>query len=375
MNDRDNPIERVKGLIAQDKVTEARDYLVQICHSDPDDLDLQINAAIIMFNEQWLNADTLEIIDRCLEGKPDSGDLWFMCAHTCFALETGSLDEQRGIDAAIQAIKLNPKNLQSYQTLIYIYLLQQRFWEAYLACRAMAVEAGVDNEVGKSLMSFSLRMTDPEPTPHVGFVLDGEQLRYTIQTVTSSSITSSICHFGGKIHEHGELRYAREFVGQADNILEVGTWSGNHTAYFLRFLVPSRYVGVDKDPIHAEITRKVAFLNKSAGVPCKVDVLNIWPDSACGSIQVRGLDVPRRPLDQIVEGPWNFIRVDVDGAEIDVFEGAEGILLNNSPKLMVCIKERLGNDVIEWLKGRGYSLVNTITDGTKHNHFLDKTHR
>ena len=299
MTDHDDVMRQVKSLLAEERITEARSYLIQRCHENPEDVYLQTSAAIFMFNEQWLIPDTLEIIERSVCGNPKSADLWFMCAHACFALSTGDMEERRGIEAAIQAIKLNPQNLQPYQTLVNIYLLQQRFWEAYLVCRALAAEVGADNRVMKSLMEFSLRMADPNRTPYVGFVVDGEQLRYTVETLTSYSITASICHFNGKILDHEELRYARAFVGQADSILEVGTWSGNHTAYFLRFLVPSRYVGIEEHPAHAKISRDVAFLNKGAGVPCDAVVLHMCPGSRGGAIRVHGASVPRRPLDQI----------------------------------------------------------------------------
>ncbi len=375
MSDHIALIDRAKELIARGNKIEARDFLIRICHDFPSDISLQLGAAVISFNEQWLSADTLEIIGRCLEANSELSDLWFMYAHTCFALGNENLDENQGIDAAVQSLTLNPENLQTYHTLVLSYLLQRRYLEAYMAGCAMAKKAGENDKIAKSLMGFSQLLMDPTHIPFVGFIVDNEQLAYTINVMTPQSITASMSHYGGHVDELEELRFARGFVSEADKILELGTHSGNHTAFFLNFLLPSRYVGLEEHPKHAEITRQVAFLNTSVGTPCDVDVQNIRVGSACDSIRIHGQDVSCRPLDQIVDGPWNFIRFDLGGTEMDVFKGAEDILCNGNPKLMICIRGGDGTSVIEWLKSRGYSLVNTISDGAKHTHFLDRTPR
>lgn len=368
MNDH---VEQAKNLVALGKIAEAQGYLVRACRDAPNDIELQLNAAVFSFNEQWLNSDTVEIIHRCLETNPELPDLWFMYAHTCFASDSGDLNDCRGVNAAIKSLTLNPENLPPYHTLINLYLLKQRYLEAYMASCAMAEKAGENDGTAKSLVGFSKRFLEPNRIPYIGFIIDGAQLAYVLTTITPQSITASICYHGGHIDEHNELRYAREFVGQADKILEIGTHCGNHTAYFLNFLVPSRYLGIEGHPKHAEITRQVTMVNKSAGIPCETDVMNIWADSACGSIRIHNHDVPRRPLDQVTDGSWDFIRIDSCGAGVDALYGAEGILCNGRPKLMIRTEKESGKDVIEWLKARGYTLINTISNGTRHNHFLD----
>jgi FkbM family methyltransferase len=73
---------------------------------------------------------------------------------------------------------------------------------------------------------------------------------------------------------------------------------------------------------------------------------------------VKKIEVPVRRLDAFDFRNVGFIKVDVEGHEIEVLRGAEATLLREKPVLMIEIEQRHLDfpmtDIFEWLGARGY---------------------
>jgi hypothetical protein len=76
------------------------------------------------------------------------------------------------------------------------------------------------------------------------------------------------------------------------------------------------------------------------------------------------LDVAEMPLDEVVGGPVHLVKIDVEGAELEVLRGMERILAEN-PRLVLIVEqnpERLAaagegpQAVVEHLSARGFEV-------------------
>ncbi len=367
-------MERVGVLLKNGERDEAREYLFKLCDEYTDVTFILSNAAIIMFNEQWFDERTLSVIDRALAYDGKNADLWFMYAHTSYIAHCENRDEGRGIAAAIRALTINPQHVQSYATLINIYLMQGREWEAYMAHATMMKHLGAAHDMVMRFRGLCEFVSNPRHRPHIGFIVDGEGLVYTSETRTPQGVLATLNHANSKVIDIDVLRFALEFAGPVKSVLEVGCLAGNHAAYLLRFMKPDRYLGVDGVPDHVAITRQTVFLNKVVGLDGRAEVVNAVPGSSEGMVRLYGQDVPRRKVDDIAEdgasGAWDFIRFDVKSDLMDALQGAERILTPAGRKLMLKVGQGLGGQALDWLTSRGYRLVNSMTHDGEDNHFL-----
>jgi len=86
----------------------------------------------------------------------------------------------------------------------------------------------------------------------------------------------------------------------------------------------------------------------------------IDPDNRLGGIEViRNVTVPCWRLDEFEFGPVGFIKIDVEGHELAVLQGAERLLEQDSPTMLVECEERHKPNAVEnvrsFLAERGYN--------------------
>lgn len=85
---------------------------------------------------------------------------------------------------------------------------------------------------------------------------------------------------------------------------------------------------------------------------------------------VETVEMPEAPLDELVQGPVHAVKIDVEGAEIEVLEGMRRILAEN-PSLFLCVEwnpscmQAAGYDPIElprWLERAGFGQIRVLDD-------------
>ena len=62
------------------------------------------------------------------------------------------------------------------------------------------------------------------------------------------------------------------------------------------------------------------------------------------------------PIDKLISADVNFIKIDVEGMEMEVLEGAAGLIQRWRPKLMVEVAKENRSQFLQWLETNSYAI-------------------
>jgi len=200
----------------------------------------------------------------------------------------------------------------------------------------------------------------------------------------------------GRKREEGELSYFYKFIKKGDSVLEVGSHIGYLTQVF------ESLVSDDGKVIVLEPTPQSLFYLKKNVLP-KTKIVEKAASNFCGDVEfyteefggfmnsliseftqsqnesqqksryfsssVNSIKVQADTLDNICKEIGfepDFIKIDVEGAELDVLKGAKTTLANVNA-LMVEVS-RNNNEVFNFLSESGFKRINSLH--TSDNHFF-----
>jgi FkbM family methyltransferase len=81
-------------------------------------------------------------------------------------------------------------------------------------------------------------------------------------------------------------------------------------------------------------------------------------------------DIEVFPLDEIIDSPVHFIKIDVEGMELEVLRGAKNLLSRCSPLVMIEIADRRAAEFDQLLAELGYSIQQVFPSKGYRNCFI-----
>jgi|SRR5665213_413891 len=153
-------------------------------------------------------------------------------------------------------------------------------------------------------------------------------------------------------------------------VVDVGAYIGNHTVLFGTFLPVQQVIAVEPNPKAFEVLQRNIAANNLGNmvVPYQCALgsapgeagIELGKESNLGHTRItEGNDVEVRTLDDIVpeDKRVSVIKIDVEGAELDVLKGASRLLAEQSPAVFVeVLGQKAHVEVNELLRSHGYSL-------------------
>lgn len=169
--------------------------------------------------------------------------------------------------------------------------------------------------------------------------------------------------------------YLRKAAARCEWIVDIGAGQGELCLFFLKNSSARKILAFEPKDSEADIMRTNLSLNGEA----KNRTLTI----SGTFVGTADLDT-HTPLDalDLARDAWGFIKVDVDGHEVDVLRSGEHLLSNRNIGLLVETHSKpLEDECIEWLEKRGYRcrivdnawwrfVVPEQRPGTPHNRWL-----
>lgn len=176
----------------------------------------------------------------------------------------------------------------------------------------------------------------------------------------------------GKFYEEEELEIIRRHFPPGGVFCDIGANTGNHTLFVLKFLHASHAVVFEPNPPAFELLRTNMYLNGVEG-RCDMRHLGIgvgarrlegasisWKARNLGSgkIAPEGGDLTVERGDAMLEAPLpDFVKIDVEGMELDVLDGLSGTLATARPKLFAEVDNRNREAFDTWVGANGYVQV------------------
>jgi FkbM family methyltransferase len=164
-----------------------------------------------------------------------------------------------------------------------------------------------------------------------------------------------------------EILRLDEVCGRGGTMVDIGGWYGPWTRR-LRHRA-AECVVIEPTPLH-EVLRRT--------LPSRVEVIAAAASDSCGEAElwvpaadagVRGVSslhrrgihgesikVPLVRVDDLGLSDVRFIKIDVDGHEVAVLRGAEAVITQDQPRLLIEVEQRIQpvTDVIDQMRSYGY---------------------
>jgi FkbM family methyltransferase len=200
---------------------------------------------------------------------------------------------------------------------------------------------------------------------HADFVHRGENFRFYIDNPFD---LIHRCFLKDRFFEPGELAFVETWVAPGAAIVEVGAYVGNHVIYYARFMRPRSITVLEPNPVAIALLRRNLAANAVAGVDLSLlgigaaaraanyDIARAGDDNMGASrlLQAEAGAVKSAALDDLIAHPVDFIKIDVEGMELEVLAGARRLIAESRPKIMIEVFRHQISDFEAWLKLNRY---------------------
>lgn len=180
---------------------------------------------------------------------------------------------------------------------------------------------------------------------------DGIGCVLPLSTQTTQMVEAALTHCSGQFTEMEELAYLKSRLPEGLRIGEVGGLVGNHSAFFLRFLKAGALRVIDGDPRAIPLLQRCLSANNPNGASTTSLELSwvVGPGAADGAATP-----PRQTVDALFPEPVDFFKIDADGGEIELLDGAERSIGEHRPIVMIEVRPSTAKPVDDWFAARGY---------------------
>lgn len=268
-----------------------------------------------------------------------------------------------------RAALLRPDDFRLRTTLGHMLLRQCLFQEAIPHLTAGGLPGSPFQDTANKLRSYAMLMAGGKDIAE--FVCAGETVRFTIRG--NKNIGLAMHHAAGHFWEEEELGYLKEKIPPGKVIIDIGANVGNHLVYFGKFMAPKEIIPFEPHPAALEQLRENIALNNLSSV--NQDYLGVGLGAKRGSFSlVENMDIVQASLitsdtgmiqvfalDEMIKGPVHFIKIDVEGMEMEVLKGARETLMRERPLIMVEVHDQHEEELTKMLHELGYVVERHFT--------------
>lgn len=188
----------------------------------------------------------------------------------------------------------------------------------------------------------------------------------------------------GRFFEHEELRFLADRLPRGLRIVDAGANTGNHTLFFAAIMQAETVIPVEPHPRAVAALRAAVEQNRLANVDLSrlgqavgAEAGRLAPVHSAGG----GLGATRfvadpggailvSPLDELVRGRVDFLKIDVEGMEMQVLAGAARLIARDRPFLYVEVLDETVPAFMAWVDGNAYRVEKLFPDKTHCNYLL-----
>ncbi|NES65711.1 MAG: FkbM family methyltransferase, partial [Okeania sp. SIO2D1] len=332
------------GLIEQNqgKLDEASQFYKYAFSIEPNNISLLYLLAKIT---QELNQLDEAIIywQKLAELKPDSA-LEFYGNIGNSLVQQGKFDE--ALNYFHRALEISPKSFQAHQAIGNLLIRQNKLLEAKSEF-SQALEINPNYQVAKVWLTLVDKLLKGDNL--VSFNYQNTPIKFEI---TGKNLAVEIAHVGGNFYELAQLEFIRQNLKSLNPVIvDIGANTGNHLVYCAKFLQSTKVIPIEFYPEIIAALKKHISINQVGNIDLSKLGYAIGKNRGKSFIKehpakdlflteiddniINGQELVVVPLDEIITEKVDFMKIDVQGKEIDVLEGAKNLISSYRPDILV----------------------------------------
>ncbi len=271
--------------------------------------------------------------------------------------------------ASQRCIALNPQISNGYLRLGLLELGQGEGQYPHAFC---ALSAGLFHcpSDGSLQVWYKLAKALVQGVRRVRFKFDDLEFTFALALFNGQAMEMASRHVLGDLYEPEELRHARQLVGNCNTVVEVGALVGNHTLFFAKALRPQKIFVFDADALAvAQIKQNIALNDLPQG-SLEIVVRHAAVGAKAGRARMFGQEIDVVRLDDEMKERVDFLKIDVDGMEMEVLDGCRGLIVRDRPKIMVEVQREFKARFHAFLDECGYRVEHELVRSTDSNFFI-----
>jgi len=347
------------------RIEESLQLALRIAKSNPDDRVLLSCVAlfIIQNNHYHIFGEAVKILKKIIGYFDDDINVQNSYSFACWV--TG--DKIECFERALRVVALNHKTEHGYIRLGMFLLTEKRYAEAFLA-----LSSGLQNCENRGTLQFwcDLARHLMQGKDVAKLNVDGTDFFFGLNCFNGQAMESAAHHVHGMLTELEELRFLKKELVQCTNIIDVGILVGNHLMYFIKMLSPAKIIAFDADARSINETRRNVELNRSNETKTEVVFYNNAVGDHNGIITMFDSNIEVVTLSDAIDEPVDFMKIDVDGMELEVIRGARGLIEKSRPKIMIEVANRYLDRFLCYMSELDYVVKKQFGRGNYSNVYL-----
>jgi FkbM family methyltransferase len=188
----------------------------------------------------------------------------------------------------------------------------------------------------------------------------------------------------GLFFEHEELEFLAARLPRGLRIVDVGANTGNHTVFFAGAMQAEMVIPVEPLPRAVAAIRAAVAENRLANVDLSALGKAVGAENGASRpipSVTAGLGathfvadaeggIPRVTLDSLVRGRVDFLKIDVEGMEMEALSGAAGLISAHRPIIYIEVMDAGIAEFMAWIDGHKYRVEKLFPDKTHCNYLL-----
>ena len=179
-------------------------------------------------------------------------------------------------------------------------------------------------------------------------------------------------HDIGQFYETEELQLLIQHIPSGARILDIGANIGNHTVWFEKVACASHIVVIEPQPrmmqhlllncklneLKAVDFSKLGIALGRAGAQGRIEIEHSFNPAGAVIVNDTKGEIPIRPGDEVIaDSDFDFVKIDVEGAEVDVIVGLSNMIDRCRPVLFVEVANGNRVEVERILAASSYELI------------------
>ncbi|NJS40279.1 MAG: FkbM family methyltransferase [Rhodobacteraceae bacterium] len=192
-------------------------------------------------------------------------------------------------------------------------------------------------------------------------------------------------HLRGEFYEPEELAIIARHFPLGGSFLDIGANIGNHTLFVAKFLHAARVVCIEPNPPAIAILESNVWLNGLTrivdGAYLGIGLSDKPQENAAMAYRAKNLgggrvvpgegNIKLDRADRLLAGQrFDFVKIDVEGMEMDVLSGMAGLLAEHRPKMFIEVDNANGAQFQTWMKAAGYRVLEQFKRYPENTNYL-----